>query len=72
MMHNTCDVCGKVICQAPFGRISTVMREEMCDRDTMLIKTRSKDGTCTLYDDVCEECTNGILAYIASRKVICK
>ena len=72
MMNCTCDVCGRPICKAPFGEIAKALREESSSRDTMRIKTRSKDGTVTSYDDVCGECTDGILAYIASRKVTCK
>lgn len=72
MMRCTCDVCGKVIFQSRFGGISHALQEAANSRDTMIIKTRSKDGTCTNYDDVCEECTKDIISYIASRKVICK
>ena len=68
MMHSTCDICGRVICRAPFGEIANTLREESSSRNTMRIKTRSKDGAITNYDDVCGECTDGILAYIASRK----
>ena len=68
MMKCTCDVCGNVICKAPFGEIAKTLLEESGSRNTMRIKSRSEDGTATDYDDVCGECTEGILAYIASRK----
>lgn len=68
MMKCTCDVCGRAICEAPFGEFSNALRKEARSRNTMRIKSRSEDGTATDYDDVCGECTEGILAYIASRK----
>ena len=72
MMNRICDVCGKVICRAPFGEIARAMRDESRSRNNIRITTRSLDGTATNYDEVCGECTDGVLAYIASRKEICK
>lgn len=72
MMKCTCDVCGRAICKAPFGDIAKALQAESGSRNTMRIKTRSKEGTVTNYDDVCGECTDGILAYISSRKVTCE
>ena len=72
MMNRTCDVCGKVICKAPYGEIAKAILEEVSCRNTMRIASRSKEGVATNYDDMCGECTDGILAYIASRQVICK
>lgn len=72
MMKCTCDVCGRAICEAPFGEFSNALREESSSRNTMRIKSRSKDGNVANYDDICGGCTNGILAYIESRKVTCK
>ena len=68
MMHRTCDICGKEICKATYGRIANTIREESCGRNTMRIASRSKYGVATNFDDVCGECTDGILDYIASRK----
>jgi hypothetical protein len=68
MMKRICDICGKVIIEERFGNFTKAVQEESHSRDTMIIKTRSKEGTCINYDDVCVECTDGILAYIASRK----
>ena len=68
MMKCTCDVCGRPICEAPFGEIAKALQKESGSRNAMRIKTRSKDGTATNYDDMCSECTDGILAYIACRK----
>ena len=72
MMKCTCDVCGRAICEAPFGKFVKTIEAESRSRNTMRIKSRSEDGTVTNYDDVCGECTDGILAYIARRKVTCK
>lgn len=72
MMQCTCDICGNGIFKVPFGELAHTLREESSSRDKMIIKTRSKDGSCTNYDDVCGECTAGINTYIASRKVIGK
>lgn len=70
MMKCTCDVCGRPICKAPFGDFSKALQKETGSRNTMKIKIRSKDGIFTTYDDVCRECTDGILGYIESRKMI--
>lgn len=72
MMQSTCDVCGNVICRAPFGELASALLEESSSRNTMRIKSRSKEGTATNYDDVCGECTDGIMDYIASRKEVRK
>ena len=68
MMKCTCDICGKVICRAPFGELAKALREESSSRTTMRIMSRSEDSSSTNYDDICGECTDGILAYIARRK----
>jgi len=68
MMKCTCDVCGKVICRAPFGEFVKTIQEEARSRTTLIIKARSEDGSYTNYEDVCCECTDGILAFIESRK----
>lgn len=72
MIKRTCDACGKVICKAPFGEIAKAIKEEVSGRNTMKVVIRSKDGIITNYDDLCGECTDGILGYIASRKMIGK
>ena len=68
MMKCTCDICGKVICRAPFGEFVKTIREESSSRTTMRIRSRSECGSSTDYDDICGECTDGILAYIERRK----
>ncbi len=68
MMHRTCDICGKEICKAPFGEIDRTMREESRSRTSMRIITRNTDSETTKYDDVCLDCTEAILEFIASRK----
>lgn len=72
MMKCTCDVCGRVICEAPFGEFANALLCESSSRNAMRIKSRSKDGNVAKYDDICDVCTNGILEYIESRKVTCK
>ena len=68
MMQRLCDVCGKVICKAPFGGMAVAVREDCNSRNTMRIAIRSKNGGGTNYDDVCGECTDGIIACIERRK----
>ena len=72
MIQITCDICGGVIFQAQYGEMDAALRKESGSRDAIRIKFRSKCGTRTNYDDVCDGCVDGLLSFIESRKVISK